>query len=238
MKILIILLIFLQFMINDCMAAGGKAKAKVHSKVNIARTLNKSESDFVLSYETDIYGIGTTANFAVNYNYDGWVVGVSMNNIQFIGPTNSSNNNFEISPMFNLSKTFKIIDDLTTFQIGTQVGTVLVNIKPRPLYNFNYFLFGRQITSWLNLQLGMYHANKDITYSVATTGYMAALEVDIIPKKLIFQTTYISSRNNTSGATINLLYNVNKMIQPYIGVGLAEHNGNGEYGIVGINLLL
>lgn len=227
---------------THCLAAEPTAKAKInskvktHSKVNVARTINNQKQQaLTFNSEADIYRTGTAANFSVNYVNDGWSVGLSMYNIQFIGPL-ASDNNFQKSPFINLSKIFTI-DELTSVQIGTQIGTVLVDVKPRPLYNFNYLLANRTLFEGLDIQAGMYHANKYITNSVGTLGYIVGTEIVFIPTILTFQATYVSGHNNVSGANINLLYNVTNNIQPYIGVGVPEKNsGNEFYGIVGINL--
>lgn len=241
MKIKSLLTFLLFFTVSlytvNSLAAAAKSKVKTHSKINVARTINnQNKQDLTFNAEADIYRIGSTANFSVNYANSGWSIGLSFYNIQFIGPTASDNNNFQIAPFLNISKTFTI-DKLTSFQVGTQIGTVLVNVKPRPLYDFNYFLVNRKLFDWLSIQAGMYHANKYITYSVGTLGYIVGTEIVFIPKTLTFQATYVSANNNVSGATVNLLYNVTDNVQTYIGVGVPEkNNGNEFYGIVGLNL--
>jgi hypothetical protein len=214
-----------------------KVKVKVHSKVNVARTIsNASKDDLTFNYEADIYRVGTTSNFSANYTIDGWSVGLAMYNIQFIGPTASDNNNFQVAPFLSISKTLFLTDTLS-LQLGTQLGTVLVNLAPRPFYIFEYGVLNKQLTDWLSIQSGVYHGNKDITYTVGTTGYIMGTQIDLMPKELVFQGTYVSGNNNVSGATINLLYSKYKMFQPYIGVGVPEkNNGNEFYGILGFNL--
>jgi hypothetical protein len=236
-KKIIIILILACFSIN--LYAVSKAKVKLHTKINVTKGINSSsKEDLTINYEADIYRIGTTSNFNVNYNIAGWSLGLAMYNLQFIGPPVTDNNNFQIAPFLNIAKTFNI-NDIFSAQIGIQTGTVLINLHPRPFYIFEYGTINTKITNWSNIQTGVYHGNKDITYSVGTTGYIVGAQVDIIPKNLVFQGTYISGNSNVSGATINLLYTKYKHLQPYVGVGVPETNsGNEFYGIIGFNLIL
>ena len=134
-----------------------------------------------ISNEVDIYRIGTTENIAVNWTSNSDLVfTVGINNLQIIGPKILDNNNFQKAPFVEISKRW-IFTNATDVQVSSMIGTTLVNVDSRPIYNYNGILVTRNILEYLYISAGTYYANKDITYAVNKVGYMAGLAYALYP---------------------------------------------------------
>jgi hypothetical protein len=132
---------------------------------------------------------------------------------------------------FDFLKAFIILSLI----IGTQNGTSLFS-KTKKFHNFDYLTFNFKPINQIELFVGPYYANKALTTSYNQVGILTGINIEIIPKQLDLNLSYVSGHTNVSGAMTQLLYRPFKKVQLYGGVGVPEkQSGNEFFGIFGIN---
>ena len=105
--------------------------------------------------------------------------------------------------------------------------------------NFDYLNLGITKNN-LNVAVGPYYANKELTETFSKIGYTVTWNYFLY--KFVLNGSYISGKNNLSGLTTNLGYNINRHIQPYLGFGDVAPNLSCDkcnpyyYMAIGVNL--
>ena len=189
---------------------------------------------WMVNAETAIYRAGTFENITVGYSaHNGWDVALSLINTQILGP----NKLFQGEVFLNVAKTF-ILNPKWTITLGSQNGVALANQQPRLCYHFDFIDTHYELTSWLALHVGSYLGNKALTGTVQQVGFITGTEITFIPNSLALQMDYTSGHQALSGATVNMVLNINPYWQLYMGVYVPEqHSGNEFAGLMGFNIL-
>lgn len=121
---------------------------------------------------------------------------------------------------------------------GSQNGTTVLSTSIRKWYNIDFVNIRQElIEDRLNVYVGPYYANANLTGSVNQVGFMTGVEVKVIPKLITITGDYYSGHQNVSGAVVNIQYNILNNFQTYIGITVPEKNSGKEFsGVVGFNL--
>lgn len=105
------------------------------------------------------------------------------------------------------------LNELFNITIGAQAGSYTNSFT---FLNFDYATFGINKQDY-TLAIGPYYGNKEITETFAKIGYIIVWNYNIFDFSI--NGNYISGNNNMSGLAINVGYNINRYLQPYIGFG-------------------
>jgi hypothetical protein len=180
--------------------------------------------------ETNIYLDSAFENITVGYSANnGWDFSLSLVNVQVLG----ANKQFQGNTFLNLTKTFTF--DNFAISVGSQNGVAMVNTEPQLWYNFDYVDNRYSLLPWLSLHAGVYLANAALTGTSRQVGFITGTEVVFI-QDVALQVDYVSGHHSLSGATLNVLFNLNENYQIYLGVYVPEQNSGNEFsGTVGVN---
>lgn len=208
------------------------AKTAVKQKRLKIKAMTDYDGAWVANIETDVYSLGTYENLTAGYSANnGWDFSLSLLNVQVIG----NNNVFQGDTFFNISKTIAPARDFS-ITLGSQNGIDLMNAHPQSWFNFDFLDSHYVLNPMVLLHGGAYLANKAITGRSRQIGFLAGLEITLVPNQLALQMEYISGHHALSSANISLLYNLTPNCQLYLGVLVPEqHSGNEFAGIMGFN---
>lgn len=110
------------------------------------------------------------------------------------------------------------LNDKFNVTVGTQIGSYTNSFT---FLNFDYATLGIDSDDDM-LAIGPYYANKEITETVDKIGYIIIWNYEIFDFSI--NGSYISGDNSMSGLAVNLGYDVNRYLQPYLGFGDAAPN--------------
>lgn len=232
----IILLIISTTVFCDTTERGrtSRSRARVPKHLKVTPNL-ETENVWSSTLESNIYQGTTYLNPEIDYSgFNGWDFSIASYNIPVQG---GGGQPFELDTYFGISKTFKLTDN-TILLFGTQNGTTLLSTSVRKWHNIDFANIRQElIEDRLNVYIGPYYANANLTGSVNQVGFMTGFEVKIIPKLIAITGDYYSGHQNISGAVVNIQYNILNNFQTYIGIIVPEKNSGNEFaGIFGFNL--
>ena len=193
-----------------------------------------SEDSWNSALESNVYQGTTYLSPSISYSgANGWDIGVATYNIPVQG---GGAQNFEFDTYLGISKTFEL-NKQTLLVIGTQNGTTLLANSDRRWHSLSYSHLRRDIFSNLNIYVGPYYANANLTSSVNQVGFMTGFELKILPNKIHLTGDYISGHQNVSGAVVDVQYFITPKVQMYIGIVIPETNSGNEFaGVFGFNV--
>lgn len=180
---------------------------KGHHHVNIDTTPQTG-----LTVEDDIYQQGSYYYPTLTQTFGEFSVGLSGQNLASFDTQNSLYGMAGWNP--------KITDDLTVL-VGSMIGSTFT----QPQWDFYYYAMGNyEFCDYFTLAVGPYMENGVIGLTTSAT-----VTIDD------FQLTpfYVSGNGNMAGSGVNLLYQVTKNLQPYMGYG---YSGGQSYLALGFNL--
>ena len=202
---------------------------KVKKSKDRITSRSTGNATWVLNSEVNIYGDISYINTGIDYNQNGWNVGLSVYSMALSNDDSESNYNTFIS----ISKQF----DWNLFKttVGVQNGTPFATSHQ---YWENFSFIDNQFTIGDRVVLhgGVYFANAALTQTVNKIGYQLGLDLVIVPDLITLQSAYVSGTDSVSGSTININYEATKSGQLYVGTIIPNKNSVNEYaGIIGIN---
>ena len=213
---------------NAAASEGSHAKKPKRIKINPA---DEETTGFNFTEEFNLYRGTVYSNTVIEYvTKTGWTFGLQLLNVPAVG---SGAQNYEYDGYFTLSKVFKI-NDFWAFAVGTQIGTVLANVKPKQLHNFTFVDNLFTPADWVNFHIGTFYVNDALATIHQPVGVMTGFEIRFIPKLLHLQGDYFTGNSNISGAIVNLVYYPLENLQTYCGVSVpGPHSGNEFAGNIG-----
>lgn len=191
------------------------------------------ENAWTANSETAVYRHGSYENLTLSYSaFNNWDFSLSLLNTQMTG----SQKQFTGDIFFNIAKTFDFTNYFSLV-LGSQNGVSLFNVEPQLWYDFTYLDSQYDASPWLSVHGGVYLANAALTGTSRQLGFITGAEIAFIRNKLSLQMDYVSGHHSLSGATVNLLLNVTRQCQIYMGVSVPEQRSGNEFaGILGFNL--
>lgn len=192
------------------------------------------ENTITFGLESNIYGdssfVSPSVDFALKH---GWDIQLATYNI----PTSQSNlSGSTWDTYINVSKTYEATDNFRIV-LGTQNGVSLAaSHKQIHMTHFGLLSWKAPTERKIILQAGTYWANKASTLTTDVVGFLGTAYVDLIPKQLQLQASYLDGAHNLGGANVNFIFKSVPYVKPYIGIGVPAFNsGNEFYGTVGIS---
>lgn len=191
-----------------------------------------TEDAWTVNLESNTYQGTVYLSPMIDYSgKNGWDISIATYNIPVQG---GGAQNFEYDTYLGLSKTFQV-NNKTQVLVGTQDGTTLL-ASPREWHQFHFANVRYDVFSALNIYVGPYYANQQLTTTVNQVGFMTGMQLKVIPNKIHIQADYVSGHQNVSGAVVNLQWFVVPKFQLYMGIIVPETNSGNEFaGIFGFN---